>query len=109
MAKIQNPHIAFPFSLNASGTSLRTREQGSDDEIEDKLQVLLGTEIGSRQEVPEYGIKDQAFRQGGAQLEEIAAAIKKWEPRADSSLERLQELSETLTDNIQVKTEGHDG
>lgn len=87
MADIDTPKLSFPFRLHANGVSAVVVEQDSDDEILDCLEVLLSTEEGSREEAPSYGLDDQTFKQGGADLDQIIATISKWEPRADKILE----------------------
>lgn len=57
-------------------------EQDSDDEIMDCVEVLFSTEVGERQEIPDYGIPDMTFRQGGIDENVLTAALSEWEPRA---------------------------
>lgn len=109
MSKIENPHIAFPFRLDANGKTLVKREQGSDEEVEDKVIVLLSTPIGSREEVPMYGIVDPVLRQNGASLQDIGAAISMWEPRANYSLRQVGEILSDLTQHIEIKIGSQDG
>jgi phage baseplate assembly protein W len=84
MAYPQVPKISFPFRMvnNAAATV----EQNSDDEITDSVQVLLSTEVGSREEVPAYGIPEQAFLQNGADAVVLLNCIREWEPRATTVL-----------------------
>lgn len=84
---VDNPHISFPFRLNDSGTGSVVVEQDSDDEIMDCVQVLLSTELGSREEIPSYGIPDQAFKQGGIDEDQVLLAINRWERRAEVFLD----------------------
>jgi hypothetical protein len=87
MAEAANPHIAFPFRLNASGTGVIVTEQDSDDDIMDCVEVLLSTELGEREEVPSYGMEDPAFRLGGIDEDRILDVIARWEPRAERAIE----------------------
>lgn len=86
------PKLAFPFSRGSY------REQDSDEEITDCVEVLLSTQQGERIEVPEYGLPDQAFKQGGASREAIVATINEWEDRAAVSVERT--ASDADLDNL---------
>jgi phage baseplate assembly protein W len=74
------PHFSFPFRLGSSG-SFAVVEQDSTDEITDCVQVLLSTEVGTRAELPEYGIDDPSFTQT-VDVPGILSAIDDWEPRA---------------------------
>jgi phage baseplate assembly protein W len=96
---IDNPHFAFPFRL--VGTRVVTVEQGSDDEILDCVEVLLSTEPGERVDIPDYGLEDQTFRQGGASWAEIRSTVRAWEPRALTEVE--ESTMEGRVNNMRVK------
>jgi phage baseplate assembly protein W len=85
-SQISTPKLAFPFRFAGAGTHAATVEQGSDEEIISCVEVLLRTPVGSRIEVPDYGINDYVFRQGGVALPEVESSIGFWEPRATTQL-----------------------
>lgn len=95
---IKTPKLAFPFQRGSY------HEQGSDDEIFDCIEVLLSTELGEREEVPDYGVPDQAFRQNGADIGAILEVVDEWEPRAAVSIQR--EALEDFVDQLTVKVSG---
>lgn len=74
------PHFALPFRV--AGGAVVVNEQDSSDEIADCMLAIASYTIGSRPEKPDFGVDDQAFRQGGADPAALAAAIDRWEPRA---------------------------
>lgn len=76
------PTLAFPFQLNGRADAALVVEQNSDEDVADALQVLLSTDRGERIELPDYGLPDQAFLQGGTDLTQIQATIDLWEERA---------------------------
>lgn len=76
------PHLALP--LRIVHGHLATVEQDSEADILQCVRVVLTTPQGTRDALPEFGLPDQAFRQGGAAIAEIDAAIAEWEPRADA-------------------------
>jgi phage baseplate assembly protein W len=76
------PKLAFPFEVKTGRTEAAYHEQDSDEEVFDCVEVLLSTEIGEREEVPDYGVPDYVFREGGVDLEDLHAVIERWEPRA---------------------------
>ena len=104
--KPDTPHIAFPFKLSASGKNLLYREQDTEDEVIDCVEVLVRTPVGSRLELPGYGVREQEFSMGGAVKEEIVSACAIWEPRAAVTLEREPELLDGLVDNLRLNIQG---
>ena len=74
------PKIKMPFKI--VGTGIALIEQDTIEEIAQCVYTVLATEIGSRDEEPEFGITDQAHRKLGADFAEMEQAIDEWEPRA---------------------------
>lgn len=108
MAYPEVPHFSFPLRKDARG-NLVTVEQDSDEEIIDCVEVLLSTPVGLREEVPTYGLPDQTFRMNGADLEQIASVIGRWEPRAEHHIERDSPIMD-LIDRVRVNvTERENG
>lgn len=97
---VDTPHFSLPFRRDPHGRCV-VNEQDDDAEIVDCVEVLLATERGSRIEVPDYGIPDQVFLQGGADLTVVSGAIDRWEPRAEHFIERKKELTD-MVDQIRV-------
>lgn len=79
--------LAYPFQLGSDGRIL-TVEQDSDDDIEASMAVIVSWPIGTRDSNPDFGIDEQAFQQGGADLDEISTALQIAEPRATPLLEQ---------------------
>lgn len=73
------PHLKIPFEI--AGASALTVEQESLEEIEQCVAVIVGTTIGERLVVPEFGIADPTFTllQDTAEIE---ASVLLWEDRA---------------------------
>lgn len=83
------PHFTSPFRI--VGGAAVTIEQDSDEDLLLNVATLLRTEIGSRDELPEYGIDDLAFR--SEITGEIVDKIREWEPRvAAEADEDIQDL-----------------
>lgn len=89
----QVPHIKLPLTINPGGTAVV--EQDSDEEIRQCVELILRTEVGSRIEVPEFGIEDLAFSGEPDLIEqEVLRAVREWEPRARAIAEaEIFELS----------------
>lgn len=107
MTEFLNPHLSFPFQLSETGTQARYVEQDSDDEIIDCVEVLLRTPLGWRIDLPEYGVRPQEFTEGGANREELIAAIAEWEERALVVIER-EEVVDPMLDRLSVAIKGRD-
>lgn len=74
------PHLALPFSMDlVNGAPVV--DQDSIDDVEQCVAVLCLTPIGSRAELPTYGIPDVTFEQS-INTGPIVSAINTWEPRA---------------------------
>jgi len=73
------PHLAVPFTIGADG-SAATVAQDSPAEIAQCVRVLLSTTVGSRVELPGYGVRDVTFTNGDTTG--MVQAVAQWEPRA---------------------------
>lgn len=101
------PHFKFPFTLGVTGRRAQYVEQDSDDEIMDCVSVLLLTERGEREEVPDYGTPDQVFLQGGINRQAVKSAIATWVPRAE--VEVMDDgWIDQMTQSVRVNYTGKD-
>ena len=80
MSLLAIPHLALPFDFGSDGTA-NVIQQDSLDEVTQCVVVLLSTNVGSRTEMPTYGIADPAFTTV-INTAAISQAIATWEPRA---------------------------
>ncbi len=78
------PHLRVPFRI--TGGRALTVEDGSPDEIAQNVRVIVGTGVGERREVPDFGVDDPTFTD--ADLDDVEAAVAEFEPRADLHIER---------------------
>lgn len=96
------PHFKFPFTFDSAGHA-RVVEQDSDDDVVQCVEVLLSTPVGSRAELPEYGVEDPTFTTT-LDLPGIVQAIDDWEPRAQvdmsSSINDRDELLREIQTNV---------
>ncbi len=77
------PHLKFPLVLLPDGR-LGQVEQDSAEDVVQCVRVILRTPRGWREDIPDMGLPNPAFRKGGADLVEIERQIKTYEERADS-------------------------
>lgn len=98
------PHFQLPFVLDPDG--VRVTEQDSLDEVTDCVQAVLRTTLGERIELPDFGRPDQAFRQNGADLEQLRDAVDTWEPRATVEIDHDPAFLSGQVDRVTVNSKG---
>lgn len=59
-----------------------TVEQGSAADLEQRVNVLCRTPPGWLDDKPSFGLADQAFRRGGADVPYVTGQLKQWVPDA---------------------------
>lgn len=79
---VRTPHLRTPFSI--VGSSPAEVEQDSDVEIDQCIEAVLRTPVGTRIEDPEFGRPDETFRTQGPNpnADIYVAAVEAGEPRA---------------------------
>ena len=82
--------LALPLRL--AGNRLAAVEQDSPEEIAQCVEVVCRYPRGLRPELPDFGSPDLAFREVPVGTDELAAAIERWEPRANALLEEDPDL-----------------
>jgi len=78
------PHLQVPFQIQ--GASALVVEQDSWEEIAQNVGVILGTRLGARLVVPDFGISDPTFRFTPDEAEMISA-VARHEERAVVSID----------------------
>lgn len=91
------PRLKYPFKWGYNGHA-QTVEQDSDEDILQRAFAILNTKLGSRLEVPNYGLRSQVLKENGPSLNEIEAALHEWEPKALVQLsdQKLEDLKSKL-------------
>ena len=86
MADLLTPQLRVPFQI--IGNKVAEVEQNSLDDYAQNVATVLRYLIGQRSALQQFGISDQAFRQNGASVEAMLAAVKVWEPQATVTMVR---------------------
>lgn len=104
------PHFAVPFRFEQDGmghSHAAVNEQDSVEDVTDCVIAIVSCPLGYRLELPNFGIRDQTFSQGGIDTNDLQIAIAQWEPRADilieedeSNLDRFISLARVVTGKI---------
>lgn len=76
------PHLAFPFSRSADGTSINVVEQGSEEEVMACVQMIARCPLGYREDRPEFGWDWPDLRLMPINPQPLLNAIQTFEPRA---------------------------
>lgn len=102
------PHFAYPFrfSRDVTGTHVVVHEQDSVDEVFDCVQVIVRYPVGFRKDLPEFGITDQVFQEGGLDLGLLQAEIYTWEPRSDAEIDQRIAESDALSTVVRARIFG---
>lgn len=93
--------IAFPVTV--VGGQLQTVEDGTDTEVGMEVEILCLTPQGWFPGLPGFGLADQAFRKGGADVAEIERQIAEWVPDAEATAEHDISALDAGLDRIGVK------
>ena len=108
MTHIHTPHFNWPFRLAANGASIRTVDSESDQDIDNSVMVLLSTHLGERLDNPDYGVEEQVFIEGGADLQHLSEAIARWEPRVQIDVDSVEfaDMVESIRIAIHERSNG---
>lgn len=73
-------HLRFPFQV-VNG-KVGTVEQDSAEDVLQCVETIMRFRRGQRADAPDFGVPDQAHRQGGADVAEVLDTIERFEERA---------------------------
>lgn len=109
MPILNTPQIAFPFEIMPSGT-VREVEQDTLDEIAMSIEIILRFPLGSRYELPNFGVPDLSFRLSTEDLASILAEhVLRWETRARIFIEERPDQWNQMVRDFTIRVEGRMG
>lgn len=97
------PEISLPFTFDIPNGDVQQVEQGSDQDIVNRIWIVLSYEPGMYPSNPDLGIPQQVFHKGGADLTVIERAILNFVPDASVIIERDPNWLVDLVDRIQIR------
>lgn len=101
MAHVVVPHFHIPFQMD--GSRVRVNEQDSDHEITNTASTVLRYQPGDRIGLPEYGVPEQALRQGGVQMDHVQSIVEAWDDRASVEVFTTDTLADAIHEvNVQI-------
>jgi hypothetical protein len=95
------PRLALPFRVVAGRAA--TIEQDSDGEVLQCVDTIVRYRPGDREAAPDFGVPDQAHRQGGADLVTVADRVELWEPRVHALATSLGLDVMGLAQRVQIR------
>lgn len=104
---VKTPHFRVPFSV--IGGDVAVVEQDSAEEIDQCVEAVLRTPVGTRIDEPEFGVPDETFEQlpPNPSAEDYLSAIAEWEMRGHVLAEaRIEELG---TKAVTIRREAQGG
>jgi phage baseplate assembly protein W len=105
---VETPHFALPFRLGGINGGAIVNEQDSDSDITDCIKTIIAFPIGSREELPQFGIPDLLFREITTDtVSDVRDAVARWETRVDLEGEDLPTFDE-MVKSILLKARGSD-
>lgn len=97
---VEVPQLAVPFRVE--GGEAAVVEQGSDAEVLQCVEAVLRYRPGDRDDLPEFGTRDQAHQQGGARLAELTDAVERYEERVHAVAAREDDTTMGLVDRVRL-------
>lgn len=85
---VRNPHFRLPLQFGGIKGGALTNEQDTGEDIIDCIKAIIAFPIGSRHDMPEFGIPDLLFRvESPTVIQQLRDAIAEWEvrPTVDAS------------------------
>lgn len=98
---VEVPHLAVPFRIERGRAVVV--DQDSEAEVLQCVEAVLRYRPGLRYDLPEFGTRDQAHRQGGANLVELADAVERFEDRVHATAQQAGVDSLGLVEQVRVK------
>lgn len=96
------PQFAIPFALTPDGTGLALVEQGTGQELAQRVNALCRTPYGWLDGRPDFGLADQAHLEGGADIGEVTRQLDTYIPEADALVQEDPSLMNEGLDQIRV-------
>jgi phage baseplate assembly protein W len=96
------PHFTLPFRIDPHTGHPAEVEQDSLDDIAHCVEAVLRTRPGERDENPDFGSPELAFRSVPVHTADIQDAVEQWEPRASILIEEAPTRFGELLERLQI-------
>jgi phage baseplate assembly protein W len=106
MANIDTPQLSYPFEFRPDGL-VRQVEQDDLNEIAMAVEIAIRFPLGSREDVPGFGMPDLTFRESPEEIAGILLShILQWEPRARLLVDHRPDLWDQMVHTYILTVEG---
>lgn len=103
---IDTPQLAYPFEITSSG-AVREVEQDTLDEIAMSIEIILRYPLGYRDELPDFGIPELAFRESTEDISSMLADyVSRWETRAAAFVEEQPQQWDQMVREFLIRLQG---
>jgi phage baseplate assembly protein W len=101
---VQNPHFRLPLQFGGINGGALVNEQDTSEDIIDCIKAIISFPIGTRHDMPEFGIPDLLFRQQSAiVMQQLRDAVAEWEVRPTVDVSGGPLLSDQMILDILIK------
>jgi len=98
------PHFSLPFRFGGINGGAFVNEQDTGDDIVDCIKAIVAYPIGTRADMPEFGISELVYQQFNAGIfRQVRNAIEQWEDRAVVDVDGSFNLSDELLWDVLVQ------
>ena len=107
--EVLTPHFSLPLRFGGVNGGAMVNEQDTADDILDCVRAILYWPVGQRDDMPDFGLQDLAFKQVSDESlsAQIKAALQTWEPRIQHNVdERTNFEVDELVRNFIVTVRG---
>lgn len=103
--EVETPHFALPFKFGGISGGAIINEQDSTDDVLDCVKVILAYPIGSREDLPKFGVPDILFKQitTSAITGRLLASIVAWDPRAELLINERPDIFDALVRQLRIR------
>lgn len=92
---VATPHLRLPFQFSNHKGAALVNEQDSAEDILDCVKAIVAFQIGSRHDLPEFGIPELPFQMYTEEvIDELRRHIEEWEDRAPIDVDGSFELND---------------
>ena len=100
---VENPHFQLPFRFGGINGAAFVNEQDSIEDVVQCVETIIQYPIGSRFDVPDFGIPDVTFKSSSkAEIvpDQVKTSILQWEERAAQDVEGIDVLSDQFLQGL---------
>jgi len=108
--EVDTPHFQLPLRFGGINGGAFMNQQDTGDDIVDCVRAIIAFPIGTRKDLPEFGIPEMIFHKTTEDLvAQVRAAIEDWDERATVDVSGGTEITDHMIVNLLVRAGVTDG